>query len=121
MTKPMTYQGQLSVRDYGEASDLLFLSTEDNPFAEVLHDEISGKKVSVRYWISDKQCTKDEAQEDALRHIFGVAETEYGAHYSEYTGYLWTDEEVMVGGHDLLEELKSAAGKWLVLEIDIHE
>jgi len=25
-----------------------------------------------------------------------------------------------IGGHDLLEELKSHEGMWLILEIDVH-
>jgi hypothetical protein len=36
---------------------------------------------------------------------------------SEYTGYLWTDEDLMVGGHDLLAELKSHLGKFCHLYV----
>ena len=49
------------------------------------------------------------------------AHARFGACYSEYTGYLWTDEEVLIGGHDLIEELRGCEGKWLLLEIVVHE
>src|SRR5437868_3327415 len=39
------------------------------------------------------------------------------SHYSEITGYLWTDENLMVGGHDLLDELRSHKGSFVHLEI----
>jgi hypothetical protein len=40
--------------------------------------------------------------------------------YSETTGYLWTDEKLQVGGHDLIEELSGSAGKFLIFEADVH-
>lgn len=42
---------------------------------------------------------------------------EYVDQYSEITGCLWTDEELKVGGHDLLAELDSYNGKYLVMEV----
>ena len=51
-----------------------------------------------------------------LKFIGGI-EADFNPRYSEITGYLWTDEELNVGGHDLMAELKSNVGKWLILEI----
>ncbi|MNJ80064.1 hypothetical protein D3C77_783070 [compost metagenome] len=50
----------------------------------------------------------------------GFCDVGYGARYSELTGYLWTDEYLKVGGHDIIEELRSYVGKWLILEIEVH-
>jgi hypothetical protein len=47
----------------------------------------------------------------------GLGEADVGHRYSEITGYLWTDEEIMVGGHDLIEELHDHLGKFCHLEI----
>ena len=115
--KNRTYTGLLSFHSYGEADDILFLSTLNDPLADELQ-WMSGKKVTVRYWITDKEVTKGEAQEGFVRWLVGAADVEFGSRYSEITGYLWTDEELNVGGHDLIEELRSNVGKWLILEVE---
>ena len=119
--KTLTYTGQLSVGEFGESYDVLLLSNLDEPLAEELQEDISSEMVTVRYWITDKECTREEAQESAVRTQMGMAGCVYRALYSETTGYLWTDEEIKIGGHDLLEELSSFDGKWLILEVDIHD
>jgi hypothetical protein len=113
-----TYQGLLSIQPHGEYDEALYISSVDAPLADELA-WIAGKIVTVRYWITDKPCTKDEAQEAAILQIMGLADVDFGARYSEATGYLWTDEELNIGGHDLLAELKSNVGKWCILEIEI--
>jgi len=114
------YRGLLSLQDWGEAWDILFLSSLDDPFGEVLQEDIAGKKVTARYWITNKEATKEEATESLLVTLSGMAECNFGSCYSEITGYLWTDEECNIGGHDLLGELHGHVGKWLILKVDIH-
>ena len=116
-----TYAGQLCYHTCGEEGQVLFLSTIEEPLAERLEEDISGKIVTVRYWLSDVQVSKEEAMLEFMKRISGSADAKFRQHYSEYTGYLWTDEECMIGGHDLIKELKGSIGKWLILEIDIHE
>lgn len=116
----MTYYGMLSHHAHGDASKILFLSSLTDPLAEVLSDNISYKNVTARYWITDTPMSKEAAQEGFIRQVMGDAKCDFGAHYSELTGYLWTDEEVVIGGHDLMAELHSFVGKWLILEIEIH-
>lgn len=114
-----TYQGLLSFHTHGEADDILFLSSLKKPIAEEL-EWMHGKQVTVRYWLTDQQCTREEAQESAVLTAMGAADVDFGAHYSDYTGYLWTDEELKVGGHDLMAELRSHVGKWLILDVTVH-
>lgn len=116
-----TYKGLLCLHSWGEADDILFLSSLAGPMAEVLEDEIAGKTVTVRYWITNKETTKEEAQEAFIGELLGRLDAECRSRYSEITGYLWTDEEINIGGHDLLAELQSYVGKWLILEVDIHD
>jgi hypothetical protein len=120
MGETLTYSGLLSQYSHGEAEYILFLSTEEEPLAEVLEGQIRNKQVTVRYWITDKPCSREEAIEDHARQLMGIADTSYDVHYSEITGYLWTDQECKIGGHDLIGELEDSAGKWLILEIEIH-
>ena len=109
-----TYEGWISVRSYGESNGVLFLSSIEWPFAEEL-EWIQGKNVSVRYWIANFEATKEIADEEFASKLLGKAEADFSVAYSDYTGYLWTDEEINVGGHDLLYELKSFADNWLIL------
>jgi hypothetical protein len=112
-----TYEGLLSIKGYGDSEDRLFISSVDKPLAEEL-EWICNKNVTARYWISNMKASKDEVQEDFIQQLCGKAEAEFYVRYSEITGYLWTDEDIIIGGHDLLEELLSHLGKWLILEIE---
>ena len=112
-----TYTGLLSIDSYGEADDILFLSTLSGPFAEEM-DWMQNKNVTVRYWITDKEASKEEAQEAFIGSLMGEADVDFGSRYSELTGYLWTDEELNIGDHDLIERLKSSVGMWLILEVE---
>ena len=116
--KPKIYKGLLSLRTWGDAEDILYLSTLKDPLVEELK-WMARKRVSVRYWITDKPCSINEASVAAMMTAMGDADVNLQSFYSEITGYLWTDEDLVVGGHDLLEELKSSAGKWLILEVRV--
>ncbi len=115
------YKGLLHENSWGEADDILFLSSLEDPLAEVLQDDISGKIVTARYYITDKEATLEDAKREFLKELVGAVDIEFGSRYSEITGYLWTDEEINIGGHDLMAELHSFVGKWLILLIDIHD
>ena len=110
-------QGFLSLHYSGEACDILYVHTIEEPLAEFLDYNISNKRVTVRYWISKEQKNKEQVHSEFQEELEGIAKCEWGHNYSEYTGYLWTDEECKIGGHDLINELKSYAGKYLNLEI----
>lgn len=92
--------------------------------AEKIQDLLTkyGSLVSVRYFVSDKIVSSiEKAQEEFLKRVMGFADADYGMRYSEVTGYLQTDEELWVGGHDLLKELYGSVGKYLLMEITFHD
>lgn len=79
-----------------------------------------GSKVTVKYWLTDKPMTKEQAQEGFLRTMLGaitadMEANEYG--YSEYTSGVDYDTELKVGGHDLMRELLGQQGKHLWLHL----
>lgn len=119
-----TYAGLIGVDEM--EGDRLRLTSTLNPdhewqtLAELFEDELSKKVVTVRYWITDERVTRDQAQEAFLKTLFGVVDAEWSASYSEITGFLWADQDIKIDGHDLLDELQSFHGKWLILEVDIH-
>ena len=117
------YRGTLALHDHGDAMDILFLDDAagnyDEPLAETIGDDLErhGRYASVRYWTADAPMDDDEMIEGAIRAMLGEADARCRHAYSDITGYLWTDEDINVGGHDLLEELKGQAGRYLLLEI----
>lgn len=93
---------------------------DERPLAEILEEDITGKNVTVRWWVSNVPRDIEDLKQDWIALSMGYADVTFSAHYSEITGYLWTDEYLKVGGHDLLQEIRSFHGKWMHLEIDIH-
>ena len=112
------YRGTLRVGDYGESMDVLFLGN-DEPLAEVISDDMDehGRFLSVRYCTADEPQDDDAIAEGAVRQMLGEGDVRFHQAYSEITGYLWTDEDLNVGGHDLLAELETQAGRYCLLEI----
>lgn len=114
------YEGWICSHCLGDSydnDDAIFLSSLSRALCKEL-DWIKGKRVNVNYWICDEKCTKEQASEDFVKTLTGCAYVDFGARYSEYTGYLWTDEELKVGGHDIMREISSSVGKYLILEIE---
>ena len=117
----MIFNGYLKLGSNGEEDDILFFKGHDYPLAEELCDKIANKFVSIRYYVSNVEITLEQAEEYFIRQLYGEVDAEYEMIYSETTGYLWTNEELKVGGHDLLEEFKSFIGKYLILIAEIDE
>lgn len=118
--RTLTYNGLITEGYNGDNDDALYI--DNTCITQELAEEINGKQVSARYWISkNKINSKEEAQESFFKTLIGVAESEYESAYSEVTGYLWTTENLQIGGHDLDSELRDSEGKYILLEIDIHD
>jgi hypothetical protein len=120
------YRGQLCHTSNGEEDELLGLLLEEAPHkwkVKILAEMVSDDKqydcdfLSVRYYTSDVAVPADKVVEVFLRSLYGDSEIEYGMAYSDLTGYLWTDEKLVVGGHDLIAELTTNLGKFLHMEI----
>jgi hypothetical protein len=128
-------QGYLRIGSNGEKEVLVINRFQgDEILAELLEDEFARKTVTVRYYVCPTLMTLEEAEERFIRDLFvnhdvsvdygeaeGEVEAEYGVYYSEITGYLWTDEGIVIGGHDLLKELYNFAGHYLILVVDVHD
>lgn len=118
--KRIKFEGRVSLRPWNNTK-VVYLSDDEEEALPDRLEEISEKRVSVRYWVAEKQATAAEITEEFAKTLSGRVNLKFGAVYNELSGHLWTDNELMVGGHDLLNELSSYNGKWLVLEIDIYE
>lgn len=117
MSINVTYKGWLTNTTDIEGN--IFLAFGGEPLSKTLQ-WMSGKNVNVEYWVSEKADTLDNIEENSTRILFGELEAKYQSHYSELTGYLWTDDDLTIGGHDLINELQSYVGKYLILRIKDH-
>lgn len=78
----------------------------------------TNKQIHVSYFISDVELTKEEFLENHLLTVFGAYKIgAYDVYGSEWTGYMWTDQDFKVAGHDLVGELSSHKGKFCYLKI----
>jgi hypothetical protein len=124
--KTYTYAGWLSLGGWPRGEDdgceeCVFLSDSDEPLFDRIQDEAhpNGRTVFVRWWWADKEASREELSTEFTMSVLGASKLCFGARYSEATGYLWTDNEFIVGGHDLNTELGSLQGKWVHFELDV--
>lgn len=83
--------------------------------------------VTVRYILSSQHITDPNdllmLVSEGMHSIRGQVEAGVFHRYSDYTGYLWSDETMIVGGHDLHKELSEYAhqGNYIHMEITVGE
>jgi len=115
--REITYTGRLRINE-GEPEGI-FLG--DEALAQTIIDEMaeSGNYLWVRYYIADHFLDRETAEVEWLNSVEGVGDLTWEVHYGDSTGYLWTDEEINVGGHDLIQELTRFAqlGRYILLII----
>jgi hypothetical protein len=75
---------------------------------------------SIQMLIGDTPIDMDHIDETKIVSMEGITESEYYHRYSDYTGYLWTEEEFKCGGHDLLKILEGNMGKYIHIEIELY-
>ncbi len=111
--------GKLVYQDHGEGQDQLFVEDAHECVAEWA-EGLQGRRVTLRYWTSTEKATPEEMKRGAVEEMLGLVEDDVGIkhHYSEITGYLWTDENFAVGGHDMITELSSHVGEYLYIEVE---
>lgn len=123
--KKITYKGLLEAKINFEGDEILGLTGRKSYFslADMISQDIYkyGKYLSVRYFVSNKALSIIGLQEEFIKILHGTGDADYEIVYTETTGYLWTSEKIKIGGHDLLNELLSAIGKYLYLEITYNK
>ncbi len=119
--KTKTYQGWLATCEYGFLS---LSETKDESYGPSIANKIdedwkTGERVSLRYYIADDKVTPEEAVRALVAKLYGgEMDVKYVLEaYSEYTIEEW-EENLRIGGHDLVEELKSHAGKFAVIVVE---
>ena len=119
----ITFKGLIVENDnYGPGSGVYVVDVEKGrmgaAFADTFPDHC---KASVRYAIASSPNwpeTLDEVAADEISKLDGHTKADYYDRYSDLTGYLWTEENAIVGGHDLVHLLKFNVGKYLWMEVE---
>ena len=120
MDKEYIYTGLLGYTSNIEENYLIGIDGEI--LAEKISEDIGYHfNASISFYFSDKRMSEDELILAFLETLYGHTEADYGVAWDEITGYLWTDEELKIGGHDLLEIFRHNLGKYLYLKIVVHE
>jgi hypothetical protein len=117
-TRKEVYSGLISEHSVENFDDpVLFLSDLRQPLAKAL-EWIDSRRIKARYWISKEEKSIEEAEESAAKALLGYGKAELSSYYYETSSFWSTTQEIDVGGHDLLRELQSFAGKWVILEVE---
>ena len=106
----------------GDADDCTAIQTENENiiFAKFFEENLNNKQVSISYYISDKLLAREELEKQHINKIMGIVTSSCYPVYSDITGYLWTEEDCKIGGHNLLEEINNYEGKYIDMQIVIH-
>lgn len=81
-------------------------------------------KFKLKYYLSNRPCTKDEMMEGWLKQLVGYIDANYEENY--YSLSVWTDgcecdTIIRIGEHDLFAELSEKEGKFIIIELTLYE
>lgn len=95
------------------------MSTDNGGPAFPVPYENNPHGMSLRYYIADDNVTPEEAVRALVAKLYGgEMDVKYVLEaYSQYTIEEW-EENLRIGGHDLVEELKSHDGKFAVIVVE---
>lgn len=101
------------------------IKTENNgfPLTKEMEDRIGWTDyfASVRMVTGNTPIDPTKVEETIIECFEGNAKGEYSHAYSDYTGYLWTDEKFVVGGHDIPKILRSHMNEYIHMEIELYK
>lgn len=140
LTDSITLNGEVGyVKSYDEAEEIIGVKNITQqvkfsgetllyeglgfPFSKEMEDRIDwcGSYASVRFVTCDAPIDPTKIEENLIKSYYGNVEQQYYHRYSDYTGYLWTEEEFVIGGHDLIKILTNNIGKYIHMEIELYK
>jgi hypothetical protein len=104
----LCYSGLISLRGRRDETDLLHISSEKPPLAEVLMP-LNGKHLKVKIQVKDHEPITAE----------GIADVFDKPQYSYYRGYSFTLQHFKINGKDLFEYLYPNVGRSASIEIEV--
>lgn len=87
-------------------------------------EQFNNETVSVRYWVSSESLTVEKAVQLDAETLLGVIHADISHFGTEVTGYMYTTETAVIGGHDLVQVLTPFAKEekyYLLIEVVVHK
>ena len=93
------------------------------PFTKEMEEKCGwrGNYASIQMLTGDTPIDINHIDETKIVSMMGEVSSHYYHRYSDYTGYLWTEEEFKCGGHDIPAILESHIGEYIHMEIELYE
>lgn len=93
------------------------------PFTKEMQEKCGwrGSYASIQMLTGDTPIDMDHIDETKIVSMMGEVYSKYYHRYSDYTGYLWTEEAFKCGGHDIPAILRSHIGEYIHMEIELYE
>lgn len=93
------------------------------PFTKEMEEKCGWLRryASIQMLTGDTPIDVEHIDETKIVSMEGDVESKYYHRYSDYTGYLWTEEGFKCGGHDIRKILASYIGKYIHMEIELYE
>lgn len=89
------------------------------------HWNQKNKQISLSWHVTDEPKSYQDLETNIIKAVMGDLKTTFSHRYSDLTGYLWTNEDVKLQGHDLLREIATACqGKskaWVYIRFEVHD
>lgn len=92
------------------------------PFTKEMEDKCgwTNNYASIQMLTGDTPIDVEHIDETKIVSMEGDVDSCYYHTYSDYTGYLWTEEGFKCGGHDIPEILKSHMNEYIHMEIELY-
>jgi hypothetical protein len=92
------------------------------PFTKEMEDKFYWRNsyASIQMLTGDTPIDLDHIDETKIVSMMGEVDSHYYHQYSDYTGYLWTEEGFKCGGHDIPKILRSHIGEYIHMEIELY-
>lgn len=93
------------------------------PFTKEMEEKCGWRRkyASIQMLTGDTPIELDHIDETKIVSMEGDVDSYYYHRYSDYTGYLWTEEGFKCGGHDIPKILKSHIDEYVHMEIELYE
>ena len=93
------------------------------PFTKEMEDKCGwrGNYASIQMLTGSTPIDLDHIDETKIVSMMGEVSSHYYHRYSDYTGYLWTEEGFKCGGHDIPKILNSHMNEYIHMEIELYE
>lgn len=92
------------------------------PLTKEMEDKCgwSNSYASIQMLTGDTPIDLDHIDETKVVSMMGMVQSKYYHRYSDYTGYLWTEEGFKCGGHDIPKILNNHFGEYIHMEIELY-